>query len=148
MGVGTGLGPIVGRRFTGDREGPLRIAIALAYPLAAVGLFVAATLSSFPMVLLGAFIRSVATGFAWVYSNQLLFTTIPKKVRGRVFATDFAFFTLASASSSAMAGSALDQLGFSLTELMIWLGALTLIPGILWAWWLVRRRAKTRNPQA
>ena len=145
MGVGTGLGPIVGRRFTGDREGPLRLAIALAYPLAAVGLLVTATLSSFPVVLLGAFIRSVATGFVWVYSNQLLFTSVPKQVRGRVFATDFAFFTLASASSSALAGTALDQMGLSLTELMVWLAGLTLIPGVLWTWWLIRRKSTLGN---
>ncbi|MGD8604497.1 MAG: hypothetical protein PVF49_07985, partial [Anaerolineales bacterium] len=148
MGVGTGLGPIVVRRFTGDREGPLRLTIALAYPLAAVGLIVTATLTSFPVVLLGAFIRSVASGFVWVFSNQLLFTAVPKKVRGRVFATDFAFFTLASATSSALAGTSLDQMGLSLTELMLWLGGLTLIPGLLWAWWLLRRRSQARKQGA
>jgi MFS family permease len=146
MGVGTGLGPIIGRRFTGDRDGPLRIAIALAYPLAAVGLLVTATLHSFPVVILGAFIRAVATGFVWVYSNQLLFTSAPQEIRGRIFATDFAFFTLASASSSALAGGVLDQMGLTLSGLLIWMGCLTLLPGLLWVWWLMRRRTREGNP--
>jgi predicted MFS family arabinose efflux permease len=145
MGMGTGLGPIIGRLFTGDREKPLRVAIALAYPLATVGLLITATLHSLPVVILGAFIRAVSTGFAWVYSNQLLFVSVPQKIRGRVFATDFAFFTLASASSSALAGGALDQLGLSLSELLTWMGGLTLIPGLLWIGWLVRRRTKHGN---
>ena len=148
MGIGTGIGPILGRLFTGDRDNPLRIAIALAYPLAAIGLLITASLQSFPIVILGGFVRAVATGFVWVYSNQLLFTTVPQKIRGRVFATDFAFFTLASASSSALAGGALDRLGLSLSALLTWMAGLTLIPGLLWIAWLLRQRAKQGNDHA
>jgi predicted MFS family arabinose efflux permease len=131
--------------FTGDRDRPLRIAIALAYPLATIGLLITATLHSLPIVILGAFVRAISTGFVWVYSNQLLFASVPQKVRGRVFATDFAFFTLASASSSALAGGALDRLDLSLSELLTWMGGLSLIPGLLWIAWLVRRQTKAGN---
>ena len=37
VGIGTGLGPIIMRFFTGDRERPLRIAIVVAYLIAASG---------------------------------------------------------------------------------------------------------------
>ena len=49
-GAGTGVGPILVRRFTGDDRGRMRRAIVGAYAVTAVGLAVIAPLTSLPLV--------------------------------------------------------------------------------------------------
>ena len=92
-GVGSGLGPVFARRWTGDRDKPLRSSITLGYLIGGVGLAIAAPLLSLPMVLLGGFIRSIGGGIVWVFSTQLLLQNAPNEIRGRVFGTEFALFT-------------------------------------------------------
>jgi MFS family permease len=145
VGVGTGVGPIVARVFSGDRDRPLRIAILIGYFLAALGLALAAPLWSFGWVLFGTFIRGIGAGTVWVFSTQLLLQLVPNHVRGRVFATEFALFTLMSAIGAATIGSALDA-GFTLTTVLLWMAGLTILPGILWLLWLaVGRRLEIRD---
>ncbi len=60
-------------------------------------------------MLLGTALRGVGGGIIWVFSTQLLLQLVPGNVRGRVFATEFAFFNLLSALSSAAVGAALDS---------------------------------------
>jgi MFS family permease len=145
-GVGTGLGPILARRFTGDRERHLRIAVLVSYVLGSLGLVISAPLWNFPSVLLGTLVRAVGSGINWVFTTQLLLQLLPDRVRGRVFSTEFAFLTLASAIGAAAGGWALDQLGMSITILMGWMAAINLIPGILWLAWTTA--ARKRNLQA
>ncbi|MGB5050487.1 MAG: MFS transporter, partial [Caldilineaceae bacterium] len=142
FGIGTGLGPILARRWSGDRDGPLRQSITIFYALTGVGLLVLAPLSDFYSVNLGMFLRGFGGGVVWVFGTQLLLQNVPSAVRGRVFATEFAFFALASALGAAWTGFSLDRLGISGTLwLMFWLN---LIPGSIWLWWTVRRnRART-----
>ena len=71
-GVGSGVGPILARRRTGDRDKPLRISISLGYVIAAVGIAIIAPLFNFQTVLFGGFVRSVGGGIVWVFSTQLL----------------------------------------------------------------------------
>ena len=134
-GVGTGIGPIVARRFTGDRDRPLRRVIVLGYGLASLGLIVTAPMSSFPIVLFGTFLRGAGGGMIWVFSTQLLMQLVPNQVRGRVFSTEFAIFTLTSAIGAWVAGVALDS-ALGIAGSIVWMAALTLIPGILWTFWI------------
>ncbi len=143
-GVGTGVGPIVARRFTGDRDRPLRIAIALSYAIAALGLAMMASLGSFGMVLLGTVLRGVGGGIGWVFSTQLLLQLVPNRVRGRVFSTEFALFTLMNAVGTAFGGWALDATTVGISDIL-WLTAfLTLIPGILWTLWMATAQRAAR----
>jgi MFS family permease len=136
VGVGTGIGPIFARRFTGDRDLPLRIAIALSYATAALGLAMMAPLGSFAVVLVGILLRAVGGGISWVFSTQLLLQLVPNRVRGRVFSTEFALFTLMSAVGAALGGWALDSAAIGISEILWWTAGLTLIPGALWALWM------------
>jgi MFS family permease len=135
VGVGTGLGPIIARRFTGDRDGPLRIAIALSYVMAALGIALMAPLASFGLVLMGTVLRGVGGGIGWVFSTQLLLQLVPDRVRGRVFSTEFAIFTLMSAIGSAAGGWMLDNTSLEISDLLWLMAGLILIPGILWSLW-------------
>ena len=135
-GVGTGLGPIIARRFTGDRDRALRLAITLGYVISMFGMIIAAPLSNFGLVLLGILLRGIGGGIGWVFSTQLLLQLVPNHVRGRIFATEFAMFTLLAAGGAAAVGGAIDgPLGIS--GVIWWMAGLILIPGILWVLWLV-----------
>lgn len=134
-GIGTGVGPILARYFTGDRARSLRRAIALGYFIGGLGLLIAAPLFNFGLVLLGTTIRGFGGGIVWVFSTQLLLQLTPAEVRGRIFATEFALFTLMSAAGAALAGSGLDS-PLGITGLTWTMAGLILIPGIFWGLWI------------
>jgi len=139
-GLGAGIGPIVARVFTGDRDIPLRNAITISYLLGVVGLALTAPLASFALVLLGILIRMLGGGTNWTFSTQLLLEWVPDKVRGRVFSSEFAMFTLANAISSATGGWLLDNTNLGISGIMWWMAGLMIVPGILWyAWTNIRK---------
>jgi MFS family permease len=137
VGVGSGIGPILARHFTGDRDRALRIALLLSYIAMSVGLLIASTLASFGILLLGTLVRAVGGGMLWVFSTQLLLHLVPNEVRGRVFSIEFALMTLAMATSAASSGWVLDQTWLDISSLLTWMSGLVLIPGFLWGLWLV-----------
>jgi len=130
-GVGTGIGPIVARRFTGDRGRPLRVAILLGYLLSSLGLLITAPLLNFETVLVGILLRGIGGGMLWVFSTQLLLQAVPDLFRGRVFSTEFATFTLMSAAGVSLVGLGLDS-SLGLSGVLWWITALSVIPSVLW----------------
>ena len=81
----------------------------------------------------GGFIRSVGGGIAWVFSTQLLLQRAPNEIRGRIFGTEFALFTLMGAVATAIVGVMMDLFG---VRLVLWgMTALPLIPALLWWLW-------------
>jgi len=136
-GVGTGIGPIIARRFTGDRDRSLRIAIGLSYAITILGLILAAQLTNFGVVLFGTLLRAIGGGINWVFSTQLLLQLVPNKVRGRVFSTEFAMLTLANAMGAAMGGYVLDGTTLGISGLLWLMAILTAIPAALWVLWMV-----------
>ncbi len=139
-GVGTGLGPIIARRFSGDRDMSLRIILALSYGLTVLGLIIIAPLRSFGVVLFGSFLRAFGTGINWVFSTQLLLQLLPDRVRGRVFSTEFAMFTLANALGAAAGGWASDNTSLNISQILWIMTILTIVPGVLWSLWMINDR--------
>ena len=138
-GVGTGLGPILARRFTGDSKERLSWAIVVGYALASLGLVLTAPLWNFPAVVAAIFLRSLGGGIVWVFSTQLLLQVVPNRILGRVFGTEFGIFTLAGAFSAVITGWAVDTpLGLSGTT--FWLGIFSLAPMVVWI--LIQRRSE------
>jgi len=134
-GIGTGVGPILARVFTGDRDRPLRMAITISYLLGVIGLALTAPLASFALVLFGTFVRMLGGGINWTFSTQLLLEWVPDKVRGRVFSSEFAMFTLANAISSAAGGWLLDNTNLGISGIIWWMAFLMAVPGTLWFTW-------------
>ncbi len=134
-GIGSGIGPILGRNWARDRDRQLRLMIALGYVLAMIGFMISATLISFPVILFGALLRGIGGGLIWVLGTQLLLQIVPNQVRGRVFSTEFALYTLFSAVSSGSTGLLIDtSMGISGALL---LGAgLLVAPILLWMLWI------------
>ncbi len=136
-GVGSGIGPILARRFTGDDPASLKKAIAIAYVVAIAGVAITAPLYSLPTVLLGSLVRALGSGVIWVFSTHLLLQMAPADVRGRVFASDYMFFYLGSALSSSVIGAALDT-SLSVSTIIWTMAALSVVPMVLWTVWVVR----------
>jgi len=135
-GVGTGLGPIAARWLTGDRLRPLRFALPAGFVIAAGGLLTIAPLASFPLVLVGGLLRAVGTGINWVMATQLLLLLVPNQFRGRVFATEFALFTLATAAGAGGMGFLLDRTDLGIEGSLRLLALLSLLAAGLWLAWL------------
>lgn len=144
VGLGTGLGPIIMRFFTGDRERPLRIAIIIAYLIAAGSMAVAAMMVtsrySFALFLVALFFRGFGGGSVWVFASQLALQNVADQVRGRVFSTEFALFSLASAVAAGTAGWALEQPAIGYQGVVWMLPVLTLVPALLWSLWIWSRQ--------
>lgn len=138
-GVGSGLGPIVARIFTGDRIPAMRVAIFWGYFIGITGFWIISLLHSFPVVLFGGFVRSFGTGIVWVYSTTLLLKLVPNEVRGRTFSSEHAGFTLLGAVASASAGILIDVLP-GLPELLRWTSIPAVVPALLWGGWIRRKR--------
>ena len=148
VGIGTGVSPLVVRRLTKDREHLLRPAILLGYLIGAAGLVLAALLENAAVVMVAALIVGCGNGLLWVFSTQLLLQLAPGEIRGRVFASEFAFFTLASAVGSGIAGFALDQ-AIGAAELLRWMACLSIVPATIWAiWTLVWSTRRNRDVPA
>jgi len=133
-GIGTGLGPIVARMFAGDKDYRLRLTMLAGYVISIIGLLFVAPLLSFPLVLVGAFLRGFGGGIVWVMSTQLLLQLVPLDVRGRVFSTEFAFNTLGAAIAAGSVGALLDTT-FTLGMLITVMAAAVIVPVAVWALW-------------
>ena len=138
-GVGTALGPLIARVFTGDRESSLRQGLALSYLVSGMGLALMASLHSFVLVFAGTALRGMGGGMLFVFSTQLLLMRVPNAVRGRVFSTEFALRSAMSALGMALV-SALVGSVFGLSTMLWLMSVLTLIPAALWCWWLIASR--------
>lgn len=138
-GVGSGLGPILARKLTGDDGPTLKKAISIAYLISALGLAVTAPLVSLPLVLLGTLFRSIGGGIIWVFSTQLLLQNVPRRVHGRVFATEFMFVYLGGAFASSTYGAALDT-NLTISGLIWTVTGLSAIPMALWTLSMVRSK--------
>jgi predicted MFS family arabinose efflux permease len=143
LGVGSGVGPLLARALTGDGDRPMRVGIALSYLVMGAGLFFLSALPRFGWALAGAMTRAMGGGTIWVISTQLLLVAVPHDVRGRVFATEYALLTLAMAASAALGGIALDRLGLRPEELLRTMALSTLIPTLLWSFWILRPSARS-----
>jgi len=132
-GLGTGVGPIFVRRFTGDHLKMVRSALSLGFVITIVGLLIMAPLPMFTLYLMGGFLRGFGGGINWVFSTHLLMATVPAGKRGRVFSMDFAFFTLAHAMSTLLAGWLMDSFNLSPGQLIFLMAGTLWLPGLFLA---------------
>jgi predicted acyltransferase len=70
----------------------------------------------------------------WTYSDVLLQRNVQDKFLGRVFALNFAFFTLVMALSVWLSGLILDNTPVSPRQLSYLLAAGSLLPILPWIW--------------
>ena len=115
----------------------MKIAIVFAFVMVSIGFGLIGTMEYFIVVLIGVMLRGIGSGINWVFSTQILLQSVSNQVRGRVFSTEFALFTLANAIGAAAGGWAIDNLSIGIQGIVWRLAFLALVPGLLWALSLV-----------
>jgi MFS family permease len=142
-GVGALIGPFLARRIAGPDDRRLFSAIGISF--VTFGVFYAAFALT-PALLLAALAvmgAHLGGGSQWMLSTYGLQKLVPDRIRGRVFAFDFALVTATLTVSSLLAGWAADHWGPRPAALVL------SVVSLLWAgvWWTatrsVRRQALT-----
>jgi MFS family permease len=142
-GAGALVGPFLGHLVSGRGHRRLFGAIGLAlalFGLAYMALGLAPSLWIAAAVIL---VAHLGGGAQWVLSTFGLQVLVPDRIRGRVFAVDFAMTTLALAISSLVAAAVADRWSPRIAALVVgamavvWAGVWTLLTGA------IRRRTVT-----
>jgi MFS family permease len=131
-GLGTGLGPIVMRRWLGDRRKRIFAGISLGFVLLFGGISLLAYAGTLPLFLWGTLVRTVGSGAVWVFSAALLQMLTVDEFRGRVFAFEFALLTLTQSISVFFAGYAQDSWGMDVQQVTAVFALLGLLVTIIW----------------
>ena len=130
-GVGTALGPIIGRRLAGSDLRRMLAVIPISY-LGSGLFFLALSRTGGLAGAAEAFCGARMGGSTlWVFSTVLLQRTAADRFRGRVFAAEGALFTLTMAASGFAVGAAVDH-GASAFTVATALGAISLTAGVAW----------------
>ncbi len=146
IGLGTGLGPLVAQRITGNNPSWMKWTILFTYVTMAVGYVMMGGASTLGLFLIATFIRTIGSGINWVYSSSLLQMIVPDGFLGRVFAFDFAMMTLAASTSTLWVGWATDNLGLTPQQIALALAAVPLVMTIGWAIFLTFDRRHQQQP--
>jgi MFS family permease len=142
VGVGTGLGPLVVRRWFGDDTRSQLWAILIGFLALSLGIFGLSFAPSLGWVIGASLLRSLGSGSLWVFSAAILQHIVDNEYRGRVFAFEFAMMTLTQSISTLWAGVAVDQLQLSIQGVLLWSALFSLVVSLAWTWF--QTRANTR----
>jgi MFS family permease len=145
VGAGTGVAPILARKFTADQDRPMRIAIIVGWAITVVGLVLTAPIPAFWLFLLGVLVRGLGGGINWVFSTQILLQSVPNRVQGRVFSTEFAAMTLAGAVAAYLGGWGMDQPAIGISEIIWAMAISSLAIGALWTFYFIVRDKKNQQ---
>lgn len=140
-GIGTGIGPVLGRRLFRSETGWIR---AMGFFMIFCGLMYCITswLSSIVLMSLFVFLAHMASGSNWVMSTVLLQRRSPDIFRGRVFSTEWLLFTLAQSISVTIASLILEYDVLTIRDCMLVFSVLLMISG---SFWLVKIAPKEKG---
>jgi MFS family permease len=131
-GLGAMLGPLLARRFVGEAPETMGRAISVAFFISASFHLAFAYMPTLWLAAAALFLATMAANVLWVFSSTLLQLSVPDTYRGRVFATDFALFTIVMSVSTFITGWSLDHSIATPRTLAAILGGLLFLPGLLW----------------
>lgn len=137
-GIGTALGPIFARRFTGRDLPKIRWAIALSF--LAGGIYYAFMAGAPNLWITGLFLMLARFhgAIVWVFSTVLLQILVQDRFRGRVFAAETSLFTASMMLSNMATTRALDLHWTRISGATLALGALSFLVGLFWVTRLFR----------
>lgn len=138
-GIGTAIGPIAMRRFSGETRESMQTGIGTAFLIGGVGYIAFGGATSFALAIIVLMMAHAGGSILWVNSTVLLQRVVEDNFRGRVFAAELALLTLAMAASNYATGELLDRFHYSPRTITIGIGIFFLLPGLLWfvtrRWW-------------
>ena len=137
-GIGTAIGPIMARRWSGETRKQMQNSIGIAFLIGGAFYIAFGVSRSFIAALLFLLLAHMGGSILWVFSTVLLQRSVEDKFRGRVFAAEMALVTLTMAASNYVVGELID-LGYSPRVVTASVGGLFLLPGLTWfmteKWW-------------
>lgn len=130
-GVGTGIGPVIGRRIFEKERSWVR---AMGFCMIFGGLMysIVGMTTSLAVMLVFVFIAHAASGANWVMSTVLLQRRTPDTFRGRVFSTEWLLFTLAQSASVLLSSWILESQWLTIQETMILFSLMLAVTGFIW----------------
>jgi hypothetical protein len=147
-GLGAMLGPLLARRCVGEAPEAMGRTISVAFFISASFHLAFAYMPTLWLAATALFLATMAANVLWVFSSTLLQLSVPDAYRGRVFATDFALFTIVMSVSTFMTGWGLDHSTATPRTLAAILGGLLFLPGLLWLPITLRRHAALSSSSA
>lgn len=141
--LGTGLGPILARWITGNREQGMWRLMAWSYLWAA--LWYAGFSMTDRLIPAAAAVTVAHLGGStiWVFSTVLLQKNVPDEYRGRVFAAEMGLFTLVGSASLWIFGWLMDVRGLNPRAAVLWMSLCMLVSGALWS--VAARRSRRQS---
>jgi MFS family permease len=137
-GLGALTGPFIGHRLAGRDHERLLPTIAAALAVFGVGYMALGASPTLLVAGVAVFTAHLGGGAQWVLSTYGLQRIVPDRIRGRIFAFDFALITLSLAISSLVASALADAIGPR--------PAVMIVGGVAfgWAavWWLLTREVR------
>jgi predicted MFS family arabinose efflux permease len=137
-GLGTGIGPLIVRRWIGKGFRNQLWAILGGLAALCFGILGIGFATSFGWVVAASFLRALGSGTVWVFSAAILQAIVDNEYRGRVFSFEFAVLTLAQSLSTLWAGVGLDQFALSVQEVLRWTALISLATVLVWVWFQAR----------
>ncbi len=130
-GIGTGIGPVLGRRFFKKESDWIK---AIGFFMIFAGITYAFVSQSNSLLLMSLFVMAahMASGSNWVMSTVLLQRRSPDTFRGRVFSTEWLLFTLAQSVSVTLAALILEFEILPVRETILAFSIGLVITGIFW----------------
>lgn len=133
-GLGTGLGPILGRRFLGDTPASLLRQIAGGFFIAAAGYSVLPLTQGLWSACGCVLLAHMGGSSIWVASTTFWQLRVANEFRGRAFALEFLGMTLSFTAGGFLAGMFYDSTGDADTALWLTSSAVALM-GLAWAFY-------------
>ncbi|WP_234572530.1 MFS transporter [Rhodohalobacter sp. 614A] len=130
-GIGTGIGPVLGRRLFRQESSWVR-AMGLFMIFCGLMYCITSWLNSIIFMSLFVLLAHMASGSNWVMSTVLLQRRSPDVFRGRVFSTEWLLFTLAQSVSVTVASLMLEFEWLTIRECMLAFSILLIISGSFW----------------
>ena len=130
-GMGTGIGPIVGRRLFNDERDWVK-AMGGAIAIAGLMYIVVGFTHIIWVMIVFVLLAHAASGANWVKSTVLLQKRTTDVFRGRVFSTEWLLFTLTNSISVMIAALILEFEIVEVKTLMMIYGGMMAIAGLTW----------------
>jgi MFS family permease len=138
-GLGALLGPLGSAQWAGIDLWKLRLGSLLGYAMYGAGYWMVSQAPNIGLACIGIIFAHAGGSMIWVFSTTLLQMITDDSFRGRVFAAEYGFLTLAIAVATFLVGFALDH-GLPPQRVALFTGLAALVPITLWSLALARWR--------
>ena len=131
-GAGAGIGPMIGDHLTRGIESRMWKSISISFFVMGASYLLFSRAPNLLLAALAVLVAHMGGSNIWVVATTLIQLNVSDRLRGRVFAVDFGLNMLTAAASNYLVGVGLDRWRLSARQLAAGLGAVLLVPALLW----------------